>query len=104
MSVRVDQCFEAVAERLLREEAGVDQGRMLRSTGLRSGGKFFAFARDGELVVKVAAERVEELVARGMGEPFFSGGRRMREWVCVQPRDEEACAAYVDEARRFATR
>lgn len=104
MSEPVEQLFSAVAERLLREDAAVDQGRMLRSTGLRAGGKFFAFARDDELVVKVPADRVDELVASGAGEPFFSGGRRMREWVCLRPADEQTCAAHVGEARRFATR
>ena len=44
---------------------------------------------------------VVDLVARGAGQPFHSGGRLMREWVLLQPADEAACAARVDEARAF---
>jgi len=104
VDVTVEELFGAVAARLVAENREVEQGRMLRSSGLKAGGKFFAFARDGELVVKVPAERVAELVASGTGVLFFSGGRRMREWVCLRPPDADTCAARVDEARRFVTR
>jgi hypothetical protein len=99
--VTAAELLDAVAGRLLREDAAVDQGRMLRSDGLRIGGKFFATAVDGELVLKLPADRVAELVASGAGRPFVSGGRVMREWVRVRPSDEAACTAYVLEARSF---
>jgi len=101
----VEELFDAVAARLVLERRDVERDRIFRSEGLRAAtGRFFAFARKGELVVKLAARRVGELVASGEGEPFFSSGRRMREWVCLRPRDDAACAAYVEEARAFATR
>ena len=74
---------------------------MFGSVGLRTAGKFFAFVVEGELVVKLPAERVSELVASGAGGPFGSGGRVMREWVSLTPADEAACAAFVVEARDF---
>ena len=98
----VDELFEDAARRLL-DDPGVEQGRMLHNMGLRvAGGKYFAFATRGFLVVKLPAGRVSELVASGAGTPFGAGrGRPMREWVGLRPGDEAACAAYLDEARRF---
>ncbi len=98
----VDELFEHVSQRFLAEEADVEQGRMFSAVGLKTAGKFFAFARRGELVVKLPAERVDELVAGGKGHRFDPGhGRLMREWATLQPGDEAACAAYVGEARDF---
>jgi TfoX/Sxy family transcriptional regulator of competence genes len=99
--VTTEALFGAVAGRLVSEDALLEQGRMLRSVGLKTTGKFFATAVDDELVLKLPAERVSELVASGAGRPFESGGRVMKEWVRLRPSDEAACLAYVLEARRF---
>jgi TfoX/Sxy family transcriptional regulator of competence genes len=98
----VDELFDRVAARMLGEDASVELDRIFQSTGLKTGGKFFAFVSKGDLVVKIPRERVAELVASGAGKPFESGRRVMREWVRLSPGDEEACTAYVAEARRFA--
>jgi hypothetical protein len=101
--VTVEELFDRVAERVSSEDAGVERARIMRSMGLRAGGKFFAFVRDGDLVVKLPAERVTALVASGEGAPFVGSRERvMREWVVLRPANEEACAAYVAEARGFA--
>lgn len=98
----VEQMFDEVAGRLLTEDAALERGRMLSSVGLKTAGKFFAMIVKGELVVKLPAERVSELVAAGAGRPLESGrGRPMKEWVCLRPTGEAACAAYVVEARGF---
>lgn len=93
--------FDRVAERLLAEDPGLERGRMMRAYGLKTSGKFFAMEVDGDLVVKLPAERVEELVAGGAGQPFEVGGRRMREWLRLPPLDDEAWAAHMREARGF---
>ena len=99
----VEELFAALSARVVAEDDAVEQGPIMRSTGLKTGGKFFAFARSGELVVKLPAARVAELVASGDGGPFVgSRDRVMREWVVLRPPDERACAAWVDEARAFA--
>ena len=67
-----------------------------------AGGKYFAFVTGGQLVVKLPAGRVAELIASREGIPFSAGkGRPMKEWVGLRPRDEAACAAYLREARKF---
>jgi hypothetical protein len=98
----VDELFDRVAERMLAEDESVELDRIFQSTGLKTGGKFFAFPSRGDLVVKVPRDRVAALVESGEGRPFESGRRVMKEWVRLSPGDEEACAAYVAEARRFA--
>jgi YjbR protein len=88
--------FDAVLERFAGEP-GVEQGTGWRSPGLRVHGKIFAMLVDGELVVKLPADRCAALVAAGDGRPFRSGGREMREWVVVGEGDWVALAeeAYV---------
>jgi hypothetical protein len=98
--MKVEAMFDEVAAQLLAEH-WLEQGRMLRSHGLRTGGKFFAMVVEGDLVVKLPASRVEELVGGGEGRPFESGRRVMREWVRLQPLDRAACSAYVVEARSY---
>jgi hypothetical protein len=90
-------------DRLLAEP-GVEEGRMLHNPGLRSGnGRYFAFERKGELVVKLPADRVAELIAAGIGSVMDRGqpDRPLREWVCLRPVDEASRAAFMLEARSF---
>ena len=80
------------------------RGKILHATGLKTGGKFFAFVSRGALVLKLPAARVDELVAAG-AERFDAGkGRPMREWVEMRPADEAECTALVAEARAFVGR
>jgi hypothetical protein len=98
----VEEIFGAAAERLVQEHAAVEQGRIFHSTGLKTGGKFFGFVTRGELVVKLPAERVDELITSGAGLPFDAGkGRPMREWVRLRPADEAGCVAHLGDAHRF---
>jgi hypothetical protein len=97
----VQDLFDEVSLRLLGQDTGVERARMFNSVGLKTAGKFFATMSGEELLLKLPAPRVQELVAGGTGRPFHSGGRLMKEWVCVRPADEATCAAYVDEARAF---
>jgi hypothetical protein len=96
--------FARVSERLVAAGDGVEQGKILHSTGLKTGGAFFAFVAHGALVLKLPATRVDELVAAG-AERFDAGkGRPMREWVETWPAGEAECAALVEEARAFVGR
>ena len=80
---------------------------MLVRPGLKDkkSGKFFAFVTRGQLVVKLPASRVQELIASGEGRVFDAGkGRTMKEWVGLTPPDADACLAYMREARAFVGR
>jgi hypothetical protein len=95
--------FDAVAGRLVAENPGLDTARMFGSSGLRTeSGKFAGFARGEELVVKLPADRVSELLESGEGSVFDAGrGRPMKEWVVLHPADEAALERYLLEARAF---
>jgi uncharacterized protein YndB with AHSA1/START domain len=100
MSAVAESTFESIAERQLREP-GTDLRSAFRSPGLRVGGKIFAMLVDGELVVKLPAERCAELVAAGEGRPFESGRRSMREWVAVGSASAGRWTALAEDARAF---
>jgi hypothetical protein len=64
----------------------VTEGTMFGSKGLRTGKKFFAVWWHEQLVVKLPAERLAELVAAGDGQPFEPmPGRAMNGWLVVEP-------------------
>jgi hypothetical protein len=99
--------MEAIFDRAAKRLRGVERGKMLAASGLRdpAAEKFFAFVARGQLVVKLPAERVTELIASGEGRVFDAGkGRPMKEWVGLSPADETECAAYMREARKFVAR
>ena len=65
---------------------GVTLERAFSRISLMVGGKLFASAGHGGLLIKVSAERVTELISSGQGQPFSTGGNRvMREWVVAAP-------------------
>ena len=98
-----DELFWALAESLLAQSA-VTRSTMMGFPCLRVNGTFFACVErgTGNLIVKLPADRVNELVASGAGIPFAPSGRTFREWVACPVRDEAEWAALLDEARAFA--
>lgn len=57
---------------------------MLRASGLRTAGRFYAFATPADLVVKLPASRVDELINSGRGLTCSPRpGRPMKEWVRI---------------------
>lgn len=100
----VPAVFATVTQQLLREFSGDEQGRMLQSPGLKTGGKFYGFATAGDLLVKVSSARVDELIRSGRGLPCSPrSGRPMKEWVRILAPDEESCRSYLLEARAFVS-
>lgn len=94
--------FAAAAARVLAQHPADEQRRMLNAPGLAAGGRFYGFVSADELIVKLPADRVRELVADGHGLPCSPRpGRPMREWVQIPSPDEEACVAWLLEARAF---
>jgi len=92
--------FQAVVD-AFAGDGEVSGGRMFASYGLKVRGKFFAFAKDGAMVVKLPRARVDELIAAGRGKTFTRGaaGVPMYEWVVLVPGSD--WVALARKARDF---
>lgn len=100
--VPADEVFAAVSRRVLAEFPDDEPGRMLHSPGLRTSGRFYAFASDDDVVLKLPATRVAGMISSGAGlECSPRPGHPMREWVKILAPDETTCLARVLEARSF---
>ena len=77
--------FWDLAEPLLLTRVGVTRSTMMGFPCLRINGGVFASLdrKNGNLVVKLPAERVTELVSAGKAQPFAPNGRTFREWAGV---------------------
>ncbi len=70
---------------------------------LRLHGAFFASCdrRTGDLLVKLPATRVEELVAAGRAHAFAPAGRRFREWAAIPDERSRSWRRLLDDALTF---
>jgi hypothetical protein len=94
--------FEQISGRFLGQQ-DVTQGTGFGTApGLRTSGKIFAMLVNGELVVKLSKERVQELVAANVATQFDPGhGRLMKEWAAVPVESPEDWEGLVEESFRF---
>lgn len=95
--------FWELAEPLMLTRAGVTRSMMMGFPCLRVNGGFFAsFDRKHEqLVVKLPAARVAELVTAGAALPFSPAGRTFREWAAIPAPGSEHWPDLLDEALAF---
>lgn len=97
-----DEVFAAVSRQVLGLFPEDEHGRMLHAPGLRTGGKFYAFAAADHLVVKLPAARVAEIISSGTGVACSPRpGHPMKEWVRLPAPDAASCRSAVLEARSF---
>jgi hypothetical protein len=105
MNAGVAECeelFWKLAEALFADPA-VTRSTMMGFPCLRANGNFFACVEraTGNLIVKLSAERVRDLVASGAGIPFAPNGRVFREWVAFPVPDQDEWTVLLDEAKAF---
>lgn len=95
--------YDGLTDDLLYEPA-VGRSTMMGYPCVRRGGRFFASfdPRADALVVKLPRERVTDLIADGIGEPFAPNGRVFREWVTIPEPDRRVWKRLLAEARDFA--
>ncbi len=97
-----DSFFWELAEPLLAEKA-IEKGTMMGFPCLRVNGDFFASVdrKTGDLIVKLPANQVLDLIETEVGEPFAPNGRRFKEWVAIPNRDAALWQQLISEARTF---
>jgi hypothetical protein len=101
---------EARFEDLVDELIGTDGvtpprgGSGFGRSALRYQGKIFAMFVRGQLVVKLPAQRVGELIADGDGVRFDANkGTPMKEWFSLDPQSPRAWLPLAREALEFAS-
>jgi hypothetical protein len=97
-----ESLFWKLAEDLSTNPA-VTHSTMMGFPCLRINGGFFACVErsTGNLIVKLSADRVTELVASDVGTPFAPNGKVFREWVVLPNRDYDEWAGFVAESQAF---
>jgi hypothetical protein len=96
--------FWELAEVLL-ERPEISRGTMMGYPCLRNDGAFFACVerRTGNLLVKLPASRISELVASSQALSFSPNGRTFREWATFPVPDRTKWIALLDEACSFTS-
>jgi len=87
---------------LLADEA-ISKGTIMGFPCLRVNGEFFASAdhRNGDLVVKLPGDRVQQLIGQGIGKSFVPAGRTFKEWAAIPERHTLTWNELLKEARLF---
>jgi hypothetical protein len=85
-------------------DPAVQRSTMMGLPCVRLDGRFFASLdrRTEALLVKLPRERVGQLIADGVGEPFAPAGRAFREWVAIPKPDRRRWQRLLAEARDHA--
>ncbi len=99
-----DALFWDVAQPLLA--AGrAEEGELMRSRCIRVGAEFLAMPeyRTGDLVLKLPAARVTELIEDGEGLAFAPAKKVFKEWVQVPRRDEALWTGLLAEGLDFVS-
>ena len=96
-----DRLFWEIAEPLLA--SGAEKSTMMGHPCLRINGDFSASMErnTGDLIVKLAATTIDEMIDAGTAEPFAPAGRRFKEWALITGRDEDQWEALLHDALAF---
>ena len=80
------------------------KGTMMGFPCLRTAeGQFFASLEkdSADMIVKVSAERVKELISSGVAHPFAPNGRTFKEWALIGLAEREVWFDLLQEAFEF---
>lgn len=83
----------------------VEKGTMMGFPCLRTEqGKFFASLEKNsqDMIIKVPADRVQELIGSGVAQPFAPNGRTFKEWAIIAISERELWHDLLEEALAFA--
>ncbi len=97
--------FWELAEELGRTDPRIAEGTIMNGRCLRVGKEFLALVdhKGSGLVVKLPKDRVNELVADGVGVPFAPAGRTFGEWVAIPKPDRRRWRALLLEGVAFVS-
>lgn len=99
-----ERLFWELGSELMAEDPAVVEGTIMNGSCLRVGQDFLALVdyKGSGLVVKLTAQRVAELIAAGVGQPFAPAGRVFKEWVAIPEADRRRWASLLREGVALA--
>lgn len=97
--------FWELVDDLQGDDRRVIEGTIMGGPCVRVGKEFLALVdfKGSGLVVKLPRHRVDDLVARGIGQPFAPAGRVFKEWVSIPARDRSLWRALLVEGIEFVS-
>ena len=99
---RDEQRFQRLAAHFARRREVTEGTGFGTNPGVRVGGKVFAMLIESDLVLKLPADRVNDLIESGLAERFDPGhGRPMKEWAAIPPEHGHRWPKLADEAFEF---
>lgn len=95
--------YQQAANAILLED-GVELSTMMKTPCLRYRGNFLAmmFEKEDAMIIKVAPERVNDLISSGMGMEFNFTKKRFKEWVLIPLEFQDDYTQYITEALNYA--
>lgn len=98
----VEKVWRRLSEAFERAPRVPRGGRGFGAGALKVDGRIFAMvSARGELVFKLPASRIHELVGQGAGRVFTVGARTMKEWFVAVGLGADECLTLAGEARQF---
>ncbi|HEU5134146.1 MAG TPA: TfoX/Sxy family protein [Steroidobacteraceae bacterium] len=98
-----DAAFAPIAA-AFRGGRDISEARMFGSSGLKTDGRVFVMVVKGNLVVKLPAPRIQELIGSRVAQPFDPGhGKVMKEWASIPVTHSTKWLALAQEAHRFVS-
>ena len=70
--------------------------------GIKQGKKLIVMFMKGEIIVKLPANRVSEIITSGEGEAYDPGtGKPMKNWVLIPETRKDLWIKYCEEAKNY---
>jgi hypothetical protein len=97
------ELYENLTDDLLYDPA-IGRGTIMGHPCVRLAGRFVAcLEKNGTgLILKLPGDRVEDLIATGVGVTFAKTGKPMREWVVIPTADRALWQSLLAESVTFA--
>ncbi len=88
----------------ISQELGVEHSTMMKTPCLRYKGEFMTmmFDKEDALIIKVAPERVNQIIEAGKGREFNFTKKRFKEWVLIPTEFDDEFEAYIYESLEYA--
>ncbi len=101
MTSTAKELYGTVVDTMLQNPDVTQSQKRGFGSGLRVGGKVFAMLVKSKLAVKLPPNSIEELLAKGEGELYESGGRPTKDWIVVESNSQERWLSLAQEAMEY---